>query len=93
MVDIKYIEKIPEVVRELVREGLGSALKKGKFGRIEVDYFQIETFLSGGKTGAVVFLARFGKSLAVKKRAKKKAIKSDSNQESTFIRVLKIATR
>jgi hypothetical protein len=60
MVNIQSIEKIPEEVRELTRVGLLSALKKGSLGKTKINFIQIENSLSGGKTGAVVFVARYG---------------------------------
>ncbi len=60
MSQIKNIEKIPEEVRELTELGLGEALKKGSLGKMKINFIQIENSLSGGKTGAVVFVARYG---------------------------------
>ena len=56
MSKIKNIEKIPIEVRDIVEVGLGSALKKGTLGKMNIDFVQIENSLSGGKTGAVVLV-------------------------------------
>ncbi|MCB1156365.1 MAG: hypothetical protein H7A25_21280 [Leptospiraceae bacterium] len=87
MNSIKNIEKIPETVRALVEAGLKSALKKGSLGTAKINYIQIENSLSGGKTGAAVFVARYGFDASMQSD-KEKFI-----QASSFIRVLKIAPR
>lgn len=81
MITVYKIEKIPEEVRDLVAFGLGSAIQKGSLGGVKVDTVQIEVSLSGGKTGAVVFVARYG------------VLKEDFHSTSSFIRVLKIAPK
>jgi hypothetical protein len=97
MTQIINISKIPEEVRELVETGLGAALKKGRLGKTKIDYVQIENSLSGGKTGAVVFVARYGMGdvdTAKPARAKKVTPSSVANGNiSSFIRVLKIAPK
>ena len=60
MSKIKNIEKIPEESREVVEVGLGAALKKKSLGKTKINFVQIENSLSGGKTGAAVFVARYG---------------------------------
>ncbi len=62
MSSIKNIEKIPEEARDVVEAGLGAALKKKSLGKTKIDFIQIENSLSGGKTGAAVFVARYGVS-------------------------------
>ncbi len=80
---IKNIEQIPEEVRAMVDAGLTRALKKGSLGKTKIDFIQIENSLSGGKTGAVVFVARYGSTLITKQ----------GQESTTFIRVLKIAPK
>ncbi|MBP9888319.1 MAG: hypothetical protein KBF93_18620 [Leptospiraceae bacterium] len=84
---VKNIEKIPEEVRALVETGLNSALKKESLGNTVINFIQIENSLSGGKTGAAVFVARYGfdSSLDLEK--------GKSIPASSFIRVLKIAPK
>lgn len=77
------IEKIPEEIRGLADAGLRSALKKGTLGKVPVNFIQIENYLSGGKTGAAVFVARYGVFTGKDK--------SEGSMDSAFIRVLKIA--
>ncbi len=84
---VKNIEKIPEEVRALVETGLNSALKKESLGNTVINFIQVENSLSGGKTGAAVFVARYGfdSSLDLEK--------GKSIPASSFIRVLKIAPK
>ncbi|MCB1180350.1 MAG: hypothetical protein KDK36_22410, partial [Leptospiraceae bacterium] len=106
MAEIINIEKVPSDSRDLVEKGLSVALKKKKLGKADINFIQIEKFLSGGKTGAVVFVARYGisetspksskaKKKPVKKTTKKSAKMGEEQQEPTFtfVRVLKIAPR
>ncbi len=83
MSKIKNIEKIPIEVRDIVEVGLGSALKKGTLGKMNIDFVQIENSLSGGKTGAVVLVARYGST----------TLTNQGQEATTFIRVLKIASK
>ncbi|MBP7283008.1 MAG: hypothetical protein KBA66_15600 [Leptospiraceae bacterium] len=83
MSQIKNIEKIPEEVRELTEIGLGAALKKGSLGKMKINFIQIENSLSGGKTGAVVLVARYGLV----------SLTNRVEENTTFVRVLKIAPK
>jgi serine/threonine protein kinase len=87
MKQIKNIEKIPDEVRRLVESGLDSALSRGSLGSVKINFIQIENSLSGGKTGAAVFVARYGldSNLSPDKEL--------SLPNSSFIRVLKIAPK
>lgn len=86
MSSITNIEKIPEEIRSLVETGLLAALKKGSMGQAKINFVQIETSLSGGKTGAAVLVARYGIQVKKGKGRKEEA-------GATFIRVLKIAPK
>ncbi|MCB1177301.1 MAG: hypothetical protein KDK36_06960, partial [Leptospiraceae bacterium] len=77
MENLKQLEIIPEKSRAIVEEGLSAILKRRRLGGYNLDYIQIENFLSGGKTGAIVFAASFG--------LKEKSL------EGKYYRVLKIA--
>jgi serine/threonine protein kinase len=83
----KNIEKIPKEVRALVESGLNSALKKESLGSVKINFIQIENSLSGGKTGAAVFVARYGLDTSLRPD------KDKIDPTSSFIRVLKIAPR
>ncbi|MCB1177961.1 MAG: hypothetical protein KDK36_10315 [Leptospiraceae bacterium] len=87
MGSILQIEKIPESFRSLVETGLNSVLKRGSLADISVKFVQIEKFLSGGKTGAAVLVAKYGESQKKSSGAKKKI------SGTTYIRVLKIAPK
>lgn len=57
---ITNIGKLPPDLIPLVEAGLSHALKRGSLGQTKIDFIQIENALSGGKTGAAVFVARYG---------------------------------
>ncbi|MCB1178090.1 MAG: hypothetical protein KDK36_10965 [Leptospiraceae bacterium] len=87
MGSIVQIDKIPNNIRSLVKTGLGFALKKGILGQTPIDFVQIENSLSGGRTGAAVFVARYGIS------DKNNSDSKEESSGSTFIRVLKITLK
>lgn len=95
---ITNLEKIPEEIRPLVEAGLTNAVKRGSLGQAKIDSIQIENSLSGGKTGAAVFVARYGVSATKEisdgstKKSKSKNETAD-NQDTTYIRVIKIAPK
>ncbi|MCB1192910.1 MAG: hypothetical protein H7A23_12000 [Leptospiraceae bacterium] len=76
---VKQLEKIPNSVRHIVKKGLESAEEKGSLGNIPINYVQIENFLTGGYTGAIVFLATFG------------ILDENPDNITSFVRVVKIA--
>ena len=78
---IKNLNKIPSTERNLVERGLSNALRKKKLGGIPIDFIQIENFLSGGKTGAVVFVASYGLDKAPENSSK--SVKSKISKKKT----------
>ena len=93
MTETKNLNYIPEISRALVEKGLESALKKGSLGGIPVNFIQIENSLSGGKTGAVVFVARYGYISNTSISEDPKSPGMNRNENSSFIRVLKVARK
>ena len=90
---IIHIEKIPKEIRTLVEVGLTNAIKRGHLGQAKIDSIQIENSLSGGKTGAAVFVARYGVINSDEKKNATALEQTESSTSSTFIRVLKIAPK
>lgn len=83
MSKITNISKIPEEIRNLVENGLMKSIEKGSLGKVKINFVQIENSLSGGKTGAAVFVARYGVADS----------KTETSGGTTYIRVLKIAPK
>ncbi|MCP5513610.1 MAG: hypothetical protein H7A24_17105 [Leptospiraceae bacterium] len=93
---VQNLEKIPEPSRPMVQKALESCLQKGSLGGVPIDFLEIQTFLSGGKTGAVVLVAKYGTSGLHKLKKKTLPKKSKPPIESVskgseFVRVLKVA--
>ncbi|MCP5511018.1 MAG: hypothetical protein H7A24_04010 [Leptospiraceae bacterium] len=94
MAEILNIEKLSEKSRLIVETGLLAALKKGSLGGVSIDFIQIETSLSGGKTGAAVFVAKYGrKSSSTPEKNSEQDLHPIEIGKSEFIRVLKIASK